>query len=222
MANALILYGSKARGENRPNSDTDLILATDDQSLGKPIEHNGVSVRRASKEWLESEARAGSLFVYHIAYEGFAFDDRDNFLMHLQEAFRRKETYRDDAHIAALLVRMLVERDWGLNAEARLRFFWAVRTLLICTVADNRSPVFSATALEHETCLPGLAALINQRTTASFGECVEHAHLILERLTPDLDPQLTDERLREYLTSRGGIGRDSVRIIQEHEGATSK
>lgn len=217
MATPLILYGSKARGDFRPNSDVDLILALDGHDLGRATQVNGVSLHRYPKGWLENNAEAGSLFVYHIAFEGVGLEDPDDFLKQLRSRFKRKSTYADEINTAALVLKMLLEADWESNFGARQRFFWALRTALISAAADLGAPLFSSTSLEAFSKIVGLADLIDRRHSATFKDCQAMGRMAVAQY---LECGLTDlegQTLREHLMARGGIARDSVRIVEEAE-----
>jgi hypothetical protein len=214
---ALILYGSKARGDARLNSDVDLIFASDDDELGSPSQANGVSVHRYPKGWLEKESVAGNLFAYHVAFEGIGLEDPQDFLSRLRDLFQRKASYAEDIGIAALVLKMLIERDWTHNFDARRRFFWALRTVLIGASAEAGTPIFSAESMERLSAIAGLAALVQERDIANFDQCRALGTRVLERYPPAGLIDLQGQSLRDYLVEWGGIARDSVRVIEEAE-----
>ena len=213
----LILYGSKARGDTRPESDVDLILAMEGEELLPPTHAHGVSVHRYPKGWLEARARAGALFAWHVVAEGIALEDPDGFLPQLRKIFQPKTSYQDELELGALVLKMLLEKDWGANFEARRRFFWALRTVLIAAAANAGTPIFSSVPLEANSEIPGAAALIDRRDDADFAACRTIGLAILEKYLPKDLTGLEGEMLRRVLMGRGGIGRDSVRVLEESE-----
>jgi hypothetical protein len=214
---ALILYGSRARGETRPGADVDLILAEEGDSINSPQDAFGVSVHSYSKGWLEAEAAKGSLFVYHVAFEGFALYDNTEFLVRLRSSFRKKASYLEDKAQATLILRMLLEKDWRDNHQARRRYFWAIRTILICGSAELGTPAFASAALEDLSGIGGLAAHIDSRSYASFADCRLIGNEVLTKFGLDSDPALQGVRLRDHLMALGGIAWNSVRIVEEPE-----
>ncbi|MFD1949493.1 hypothetical protein ACFSGX_01770 [Sphingomonas arantia] len=220
MKTSLILYGSRARGDSRATSDVDLIHAVEGQGLDEPLEINGVSLHRYSQGWLTQQATEGSLFSYHVAFEGIGLDDPDSFISKLKSSFRKKPSYSYDAKVAALILQYFIEQDWRGSDEARKRFVWALRTILICFSAESGSPVFSSASLEALSKTVGLEDIINRRATASVLELTDIGSRVLEKYYPQLSAP-NGESLSDYLISIGGIARDSARILGEIEAVES-
>lgn len=214
MSAALILYGSRARGEIRELADVDLILADDAGGLRSPCERNGVSVHRYPKPWLMSESNSGSLFVYHVAFEGVALIDEDDFPGSLRLSFKFKSSYETEIQVAGRALSVLTHRDWTFEPLLRRRFFWALRSIIISHAADAHRPVFSANALESYTGVEGLADLLNRRVSCSFEEAVHFGRLILDRFRSSIGPDLPFEKSILYLKSVNEIGRDTVRLVE--------
>jgi|GEM_PF-3686436 hypothetical protein len=213
----LLLYGSRARGEARTDSDVDLLLALADDELRAPTSTRGVSVHRYPQSWLEKSARAGTLFSYHVAFEGLALEDPDDFLGRLRTLFIAKSTYEDELALGALVMRLLLGKDWGANFAARRRFFWALRTVLIAHSTRLGAPKFDSDILERQSGIPGVAALINDRELVPFEACRRIGLQVIGTLAPPGLCDLSDQALRDHLMAQGGISRDSVRILEEDE-----
>lgn len=217
MLPTLILYGSKARGDARPDSDVDLIYALEGEDIQAPTYASGVSVHRYPKRWLEKQAQRGALFAYHVAFEGVALEDSDGFLDRLRDAYQRKASYEEELVVGTLVMKLLLGADWEANFEARRRFFWALRTVLIAAAADDGNPIFSPILLETRSRVRGVADLIDQREEVDFATCrVVGAEVLARYLRPTL-VDLDGEALRRDLMDRGGIARDSVRVLEEGE-----
>ena len=191
-------------------------MAFDEKATVSPNVVSAVSVHCYEKQWISKQATAGNLFVYHIAYEGVSLLGNDGFLDSLKSIFRLKNTYSEERKIAALVMRLMLENDWDDNYEARRRYFWAARTLLIALSADSNGPVFSSTELEKVGGISGLADHIDRRLEAEFSECVIFGKQLLTRFDPEAQV-LSNADLKEQLRKLGGIAWDSVRIVEERE-----
>ena len=213
----LVLYGSKARGTVRPGSDVDLLLALDGLDLAPPTTTHGVSLHRYPKGWLEKSARAGTLFSYHIAFEGIALEDQGDFLGHLRGLYECKASYQEELVLGASVMKLLLEKEWEANFAARQRFFWALRTMLIAASTRAGPPKFAADTLECLAGVVGIAALIETREAAPFDACQRIGLQVLAALAPPELGDLSGEALRDHLMAQGGIARDSVRVVEESE-----
>lgn len=213
----IILYGSKARRDDRKTSDVDIIYAHDGNGIASPSNFNGVSLHRYGRTWLSNEAKKGSLFVYHVAFEGVALEDPDNFLDSLRSSFVGRNNYDEEISTASLILKFLLERNWGDSEAARRRYFWAVRTILISSAANTGTPVFSAKLLEETSKVHGLAKHIESRDEVTFEQCVRIGAQILQSFLPSRHGLLHGDGLRSYLAGLGGIAAESVRIVEEGE-----
>jgi hypothetical protein len=215
---AIILYGSRARGEARDGADVDIIAAEPSGSIGRPNDVNGVSLHLYPQPWLVQEARTGNLFVYHVAFEGVPLLDKLAFIKDLRESFRFKLTYAPDIEIADRVARAILAKDWGFDDLLRRRYFWAIRTILIARTAQGGIPVFSSKALELFSKVKGLSAHIDNRATAEFEDCVRIGNTVLSRwgVAP---PNVSYDDLLRWLTDGSEIGRDTVRLIETREAS---
>lgn len=69
--------------------------------------------------------------------------------------------------------------------------------------------------LEKYFALSGLSKHIDDRDSATFESCVYFGTQVLERA--GYFPEMHGQELRDYLMADDGIGRNSVRILEEHE-----
>jgi hypothetical protein len=214
MSAALILYGSRARGDARVGSDIDIILAEEGDHVGRPRANSGISIHQYGKTWLVNQARIGNLFAYHVAHEGRPLLDELHFLQEMRTAACLKASYGAERRTAALIMRLLLERDWQSNAEIRRRYFWALRTMLITATADRGEPAFASRDLEVAVRIDGLTQHIDSRNDASFNECALFGCETMRRFGVRETGDLQGEALRDLLIRMGGIAADSVRIFE--------
>ncbi|MFZ5682445.1 MAG: hypothetical protein ACOY91_22135 [Pseudomonadota bacterium] len=148
---ATLLFGSLARADHSEGSDTDLLMV----SLDKDTRH--VSVGHLSLflyPWhqLEQDARAGDLFVCHLAREAKPLIDPDNYLAKLQSAFQFRSSYQGEIDRARDLGMYLVRFGNEFNSTLLTkRALWCIRTILIARSAERRDPLFAPQRLAENT-----------------------------------------------------------------------
>lgn len=150
----IALFGSRARADNRDDSDVDLLLWT---SGGEPehFKQGLLSLSFYPRTDLLERAAAGDLFASHLAHEAVAVWDPHQLLEELRAAFRPKASYADTVRNAEdigyylLLNRPLIEPSL-LNK----RIAWVVRTILIARMIERSKLTFAPVEL-----MQGLGAL---------------------------------------------------------------
>lgn len=161
---ALALFGSRARGDHEPNSDTDLLLVT---SVPAPrhITMGNLSMSLYSFENLVGRARCGDLFICHIVKEARPLYDPDDNFEALNTAFRLRKSYAQEISQASDLGWFLVRfgSNLGDASVVTRRVAWCVRTILIARSAECGHPVFSTEGLTAFAELPMVQRLIRQK-----------------------------------------------------------
>ncbi|MBX9647948.1 MAG: nucleotidyltransferase domain-containing protein [Xanthobacteraceae bacterium] len=164
---AVLLFGSRARGDNEKGSDTDLLMVS---PPGVPRHRSIGSVSMFFYPWskLLTDALDGDLFVCHIVRESKPIFDPGGRLGHLRAAFRLRPNYGRDISLASDLG-WFVDRhaDVLKSAVVAKRMLWCVRTILIARTAERGAPVFAPAALAATTSGAGAALLYmrHQRRT---------------------------------------------------------
>lgn len=217
MTSAVILYGSRARGDHRPNSDIDLILSEKRGGPSAPKTLNGASVHFYPQNWLRARAKSGDLFVAHVALEGQGICDPDNFLSQLRKELKLKPSYANEKAVAAAAVALLTRKDWEFVSEVKRRYFWALRTIGATISAEKGRPVFASGAVEEVLQISGLEKHISNREEATFSECRHFADKILEsHRFLDVLGSLEIDYLTDFLMT-SNIGRSTVALFETHE-----
>jgi predicted nucleotidyltransferase len=145
---AVMLFGSRARGDSQPESDVDVLLVTDG-SYPRNVTRGGLALALYPMAQLLDLASHGDLFVAHLVHEAVALHDPGHLLESLRANFRRPPGNGPEVGHASDLGRLLL--DIGPNcADQSLinrRIAWVVRTILIARAAAEQRYAFSAAAL---------------------------------------------------------------------------
>lgn len=140
---ALLLFGSRARRDEKRGSDTDLLLVVPD---GEPrhVSWDNVSMFLYAWPKLLRDAADGDLFVCHIVQEAKAVFDPTDKLSQLRANFRLRSKYDDLREQAADLAWFLDRFGSTMNSQVvARRIMWCVRTLLIARTAELGRPTFA-------------------------------------------------------------------------------
>jgi hypothetical protein len=154
---AVVLFGSRARGDHTAGSDTDLLFATSEES-GRHVTNGSVSFSYYAMEDLCRRARSGDLFLCHVLREGRTLYDPDARIDELRGLFRLRSSYTPEIRRAADLGWLLarVGSTWWDRRLAARRMAWCVRTILIARAAEAGEPRFSLEALAAGSPEPSL------------------------------------------------------------------
>ena len=210
---AILLFGSRAREDNRRGSDTDLLLiAPPGSPRHKSIGHLSMFFYPWDK--LIEDARDGDLFVCHIVREAKPVFDPLGQLEQLRDAFRLRTSYsreiaqaRDlgwllDRHAAALSPGLVVRR-----------MIWCVRTILIARRAERGTPVFAPAELADgvpDSASELLANRHQRRLDVAIRQRFRH-FMTQEGGLPPLPPEATAEDYRALFARTGNkVGLQTV------------
>lgn len=84
-ARAVILYGSRARGDHRPDSDTDVLQIVRETQHSHSVEEIVLSCYTLPQ--LQKMARHGSLFIAHLVAEAIPLRDPENLLGQIRAVY---------------------------------------------------------------------------------------------------------------------------------------
>ena len=218
---AVILFGSRARGDHNAGSDVDLLFIT-----GEPQpRHHAVSKLSLSlypMDKLLSQAADGDLFVFHLVSEAKPIYDPAGEFIRLQAAFRFRDSYDRDVAQASDLG-WLLSRFGDVLPNERLvnrRIAWCVRTILIGRAAEKRRPVFSPAALAAFSQDIAVDGLIRQKSASRPPEpdtlrCLRH---FLERWgKPEPVPmaQAPDDYNQAFAMTNNHVAQGTLKSLLE-------
>lgn len=144
---AILLFGSRARDDNRRGSDTDLLLISP-PGLPRHKSIGHLSMFFYPWEKLAKDAEDGDLFVCHIVREAKPIFDPTQQLQQLSSLFRLRSSYAREIKQAHELG-WLLDRHAGLLSSQVVvrRMIWCIRTILIARLAEGGTPQFAPSAL---------------------------------------------------------------------------
>lgn len=202
---AVVLFGSRARGDQTAGSDTDLLFATNEES-GRHVTRGNISISFYGMEDLRRRARRGDLFLCHVLQEGRTLYDPDARIDELHGLFRLKASYAPEIRGAADLGWLLarVGSTWPDRRLAARRMAWCVRTILIARSAEAGEPRFSLEALAARSPEPSLVRLLvegkDREATENSAEGLAHFLSVLRLADPC--PQTTEPAAYHALFKR--------------------
>ncbi|MDR6182769.1 anti-phage Hailong system nucleotidyltransferase HalB [Asaia bogorensis] len=163
MIEALMLFGSAARGDSDANSDIDMLAVNEH---GKPftrkISNFELQIMQFSD--LFSMAQRGDLFAIHLCLEGKVIVDRRGLFPLIRNSLIIKTSYKTEISWAIDLAKYLLE--FGASKDLPLvnkRIAWCVRTIAIASLMEQNKPIFSPRLLAQEFQAPFFSDLIGLR-----------------------------------------------------------
>ena len=148
MLQALLLFGSRARGDQNLDSDVDILGVTSDSEYHAWSQAD-VGFRAYPATFLKKLCRDGGLFALHLVLEARALYDPSSFLEQMQKGFVFKSSYSEDVAKASDLGWFIASifDEFTNPVKLNKRIAWTVRTILIARSADARQPAFSRAGL---------------------------------------------------------------------------
>jgi predicted nucleotidyltransferase len=218
MLLSVILYGSRARGDHRATSDTDLLGVIEDGRIRKEISSGGVSLYHYPAPLLKSRSSKGDLFVLHLISEGKVLHDTLGIFSSVKRSFEYKSSYADEIFDGSLIIKFLISRPNVLSQKsARKRLVWAIRTILIARNAEHKRASFSSSALMSFSGITGLKDAIDNRHQRDTDDIIK----VAERTLRKFGDQSVEESWpsdkpaqRALLLNRGGVAGDTLRFIK--------
>ncbi len=167
MIEAMMLFGSAARGDINRESDVDLLFVGENFEPSSRKER-AVEIQFISTQYLFEMADQGDLFAIHLAYEGKEIFDSKHIFKDFKERLKVRSTYSEVRAAASDLAWFL--HDYGSTYEAALvnkRIAWCVRTIVISELVERGRFIFAPDALSAEYPKNSVPQLINLRRSKS-------------------------------------------------------
>lgn len=158
-----LLYGSRARGGHRPDSDVDVLQLV--PSRPRSYSRGRVNITSYTPNHLLYLARQGSLFVCHLRQEGIVLED-SGILSAILEAYRAPSNYdRLKTEVAVVLaaISSLSPEDFS-PGMLRLAIY-TTRTALYIKAAQLERLTFDTQRAADVCGIPDLGPLLRTRFT---------------------------------------------------------
>jgi predicted nucleotidyltransferase len=156
---AVMLYGSRARGVHRPDSDVDVLQLV--PSRPSSYTEGRVSVAAYTSAHLMLLARRGSLFVRHLRDEGVVLEDRCEVLAEILAAYRPPADYEALKRDLALALAATSATGAGAFSVGILRLaVYSARTALYVRAVESGHLTFDVERASAACGTPKMAALI--------------------------------------------------------------
>lgn len=179
-----MLYGSQARGEGRPDSDTDVLQIV--THGGRSYSANGLNVTAYTEKRLHELAARGSLFVLHLMTDGIILSEKPRVFQRIFESYRPPATYDGLRRELALVVAALrlPGAESNLTSATKVATF-VVRSLVYAACADRRIAEFDIARASTHLGHPDL------------GNRIRSGALSLHQLLTEADQLLRDAQVSD-------------------------
>ncbi|UNK38018.1 hypothetical protein MNR02_16455 [Shinella sp. H4-D48] len=164
MIEALILYGSQARGDAGPRADTDLLGISQNNQVEKHS-FGSTSLHIYNFKDLSERSKSGDLFMIHLCLEGQAlFDPKDHFEL-LKYQLDIKRNYFSEKKRAVAIGQLVVNefRKSKSKPFPARRILWAIRTIIIADSVENNKFSFSTEAISNYSNMVGLFEILRDK-----------------------------------------------------------
>jgi hypothetical protein len=144
LQTAVVLFGSRARGDASPDSDVDLLIWTAEE-FPRHSCIGSLSLSFYPRRQLLQKARVGDLFIGHLVHEAVVIHDPFGLLLELRNAYRVSPNLRADIVNAADLGYMILDHNFQFDdVVLNRRIGWVTRTILIARAIESGQHVYAA------------------------------------------------------------------------------
>jgi hypothetical protein len=155
----VLLYGSRARGAYRPDSDVDVLQLV--PSRPRSYSRGRVNVASYTPDHLMHLAREGSLFVRHLHDEGIILQDSRGLLSNVLNQYRAPASYDRLKREMGVILTALSTVDPQLASAGMTRLaVYAARTALYVNAAESGRLTFDTEKASADCGVPELASLL--------------------------------------------------------------
>lgn len=176
---AVMLYGSRARGDARTDSDVDILQVVEDRARAYSV--GEVNVSAYTNAHLRELALRGSLFVRHLRDEGIVLCDRGRVLEEILSRYVEPPSYSAlRAELAIVISALALPGVEQYAASAAKTASFVVRSLLYAASAEADVFEFNVIRASASIGRPRIGADL-QSVDTDLGTQLRHARWLLAR-----------------------------------------
>ena len=165
---AVMLFGSRARGDHTPESDIDILLCLREGTPSLSGEGN-LSISIYPKAQLLEMAGRGDLFVFHLVSESMVLWEADGFSKELRTAFAKPSDPAKVIANATDLGSLLLDRALHFPPDLlNRRVAWVVRSILTARSIADGNVTFAASKLSDRYADDSALTLMQAKNSDSF------------------------------------------------------
>ena len=182
IVNALILFGSCARGDQTKDSDVD-ILAIHDEKNYHIREYKKLNFSFYPEQTLRRMMLSGELFALHLATESKIIFENNNAASNLFRLFQFKSSYIPVINEANRLAWLIIKYYNQINRPdlCNKRLVWCVRTISAANAASQKKNCFSVTDIVRSVSMSDMDWVLAQKNN------IQHAQRLIAKMTEFLN-----------------------------------
>lgn len=184
---ALAIYGSQARGTQRPDSDVDVLQVVSTRP-GK-YSDGDTNVTAYNVETLREMSAQGSLFMLHLVTDGYIVSDPKGVLARIFAAYRRPLTFEKAIAELAAAARALTVQDRSCHSDGLRKLgIYVARTACYAVLAEEGEPEFDPERVAERLAIPSMTQALRMRFNPPRGTDIDVLYGALVDLLGDIPP----------------------------------
>lgn len=184
---AILLYGSQARGTQRPDSDIDVLQVVRARP-GKYSDGN-VNVTAYTIDTLREMCRRGSLFMLHLCMDGYVVEDAGGVLSEILDGYERPSHFTNAIAELTAAARALTVEDAADHWDGLRKLgIYVARTVCYAVLADRGEPEFDPDVVAARLGVPSMQRALRLRLEPPRADDLHTLHSAVVDLLGDVPP----------------------------------